>query len=306
MNIEATSTKITSTQNETSKTSSSSSNPAKDSKTSFKDELNVAKTEDSKQVEKENNETENASNTNDPNNAQNVKEGQKSAEQNNANQINKDTVNQEKIKTADNLENEIYNKSFKDLNSKILAINELKQGLNNDFKSNETVSKKDEKSIDKSSYCRTINMDNKDITFFLNLVDNQQMTAQNNQINGNSAMLNNAFTDVKTEATQQTVQVSATLLDALNESVKTNKPFRIDFDSDVAVIMKVDKNGVLSANFIPGSAAVENYLRNNIESLKQSFNDQNLPYNELTYSNREKQEQRQNNQSGKNKENQDE
>lgn len=301
MNVESTSSKITSTKTDKSSTSSTSSSPTKDAKTSFQDELSAAKTQDTKTEEQE---TTELANNKDANNTQNTKESQKAAEQNNANQIAKDQLNQEKTKTAEELEKELYNKSFKDLNSKIAAINELKKSYN--LNTSETSSKTDSKTTDKNTYCKTINMDNKDIKFFLNLVDNQQMSAQNNQINGNSNMLNNAFTDIKSEATQQTVQVSSTLLDALNESVKTNKPFRIDFDSDVAVIMKVDKNGVLSANFIPGSAAVENYLRNNIEALKQSFNEQNLQYNELSYSNREKQEQRQGNQSKNNKENQDE
>ena len=48
--------------------------------------------------------------------------------------------------------------------------------------------------------------------------------------------------------------------------------------------MRVDKNGNLNANFIPGDKAVEAYLRNNISYLKQRFDEQDLPYNELTYS----------------------
>lgn len=175
-----------------------------------------------------------------------------------------------------------------ELNSKIATINELKNSSNVKTQSNRI--KKDEKT-DKSNYCATIKMDNNDIKFFVNLVNNQQMTAQGAQANmANNPSLNN-FTEIKSEATQQTVQVSAALMDSINESYKTNKPFRIDFDSDVAVIMKVDKDGVLSANFIPGSAAVENYLRNNIPTLQQSFNNQNLPYNELSYSRQQKQDQ---------------
>lgn len=143
-------------------------------------------------------------------------------------------------------------------------------------------------------------MDNNDIMFFVNLVENRQMIAQNNPvINSN---INNNFTDIKSEATQETVRVSATLMDAINDSLKTNKSFRIDFDKDIAVIMRVDKEGVLSANFIPGSAAVENYLRNNIETLRQNFDNQNLPYNELSYKRQQKEEHQQH----QNKENENE
>ena len=73
--------------------------------------------------------------------------------------------------------------------------------------------------------------------------------------------------------------------------MKTNQPFRIDFDKDVSVIIKVNKDGSLAANFIPGDKAVEQYLRNNIASLRQRFDDQNLPYSELSYSNQNRQQQ---------------
>ena len=45
----------------------------------------------------------------------------------------------------------------------------------------------------------------------------------------------------------------------------------------------MDTKGKVSAEFIPGDKAVEMYLRNNISSLKQRFDDQNLPYNDIMY-----------------------
>ena len=75
--------------------------------------------------------------------------------------------------------------------------------------------------------------------------------------------------------------------------MKNNKPFRIDFDKNISVIIKVNKDGSLSANFIPGDKAVEQYLRNNISTLKQRFDEENLAYSELSYSNSNKREQRQ-------------
>ena len=91
-------------------------------------------------------------------------------------------------------------------------------------------------------------------------------------------------------------------MDKLSESMKTNQPFRIDFDKDVSVIIKVNKDGSLAANFIPGDKAVEQYLKNNISFLKQRFDDQNLPYSELSYSNsrQQQQERRKNNKENSN------
>ena len=80
-------------------------------------------------------------------------------------------------------------------------------------------------------------------------------------------------------------------MEKLSESMKTNQPFRIDFDKDVSVIIKVNKDGSIAANFIPGDKAVEQYLRNNISFLRQRFDEQNLSYSQLSYSNSRQQQQ---------------
>ena len=137
-----------------------------------------------------------------------------------------------------------------------------------------------------------INMSDSDANFFANLVQNTDMSMKSIATQINDAMANG------TEGIQQNVQVSTVLMDKLSESMKTNQPFRIDFDKDVSVILKVNKDGSLAANFIPGDKAVEQYLRNNISSLRQRFDDQNLPYSELSYSNSRQQQQRRQNRQG--------
>lgn len=135
-----------------------------------------------------------------------------------------------------------------------------------------------------------INMSDSDANFFANLVQNTDMSMKSiaNQINEQMAE--------GAQNIQQNVQVSSVLMDKLAESMRTNQPFRIDFDKDVSVIIKVNKDGSLAANFIPGDKAVEQYLRNNISSLRQRFDEQNLPYTQLSYSNsRQQQQQRRQN-----------
>lgn len=83
--------------------------------------------------------------------------------------------------------------------------------------------------------------------------------------------------------------------------MKNNQAFRIDFDKDVSVIIKVNKDGSIMANFIPGDKAVEQYLKNNIAFLRQRFDEQNLEYSQLSYSN-SKQQQQQNRKKEKNNE----
>lgn len=125
----------------------------------------------------------------------------------------------------------------------------------------------------------SINMSESDANFFANLVQNTDMSMKGimNQIEGELVQ--------NSQNVQRNIQVSSILMDKLNESLKTNRPFRIDFDKDISVIIKVNRDGSLSANFIPGDKAVEQYLRNNIASLKQRFDEENLPYSELSYSN---------------------
>lgn len=130
-----------------------------------------------------------------------------------------------------------------------------------------------------------VNMSDSDANFFANLVQNTDMSMQSIAANISDQMAEGA------QNIQKNVQVSSALMDKLAESMKTNQPFRIDFDKDVSVIIKVNKDGSLAANFIPGDKAVEQYLRNNIASLRQRFDEQDLSYTQLSYSNSRQQQQ---------------
>lgn len=275
--MEIKTTSATTKTSEAKSTSSSSTTATKDSSTSFKDELQAAKTQETKDSEAKAAE------------AKNTQDTQKASEDKATQEASK-TEAQTK-KDSEIADNKKITDPLKELNAQLATLNGIKGLYNPKTNSFEL---KAEESTNKKDYCASLKMDNKDINFFVNLVANQQMTAQTAQLNNAGLSSNNNFNEIKASATQKTVNVSATLMDAINESVKTNKPFRIDFGNDVSVIMRVNKDGQLSANFIPGSAAVEQYLRNNIESLRQSFDEQELPYERLSYSRQENKEQNQN------------
>ena len=143
--------------------------------------------------------------------------------------------------------------------------------------------KKDNDSI-KVDYS-SVKMDKEDAIFFTDLIQDTEKTLQT------------IVSYLQTEAEQKiqkvakNVKVSSTLLNALSEAVKTNQPMRIEFDKDVSIIIKIDKDGALNAKFIPGDKAVEEYLKQNILSLKQRFDEQEINYRDLSYSNRQKQNQ---------------
>ncbi len=139
-------------------------------------------------------------------------------------------------------------------------------------------------------FSNNISMTKGDADFFINLAQNNDVSMQN-VVSQAQTMLNQGA-DVK--EVKQNVQISQTLLNALNNARETNQPMRIDFDQNVSVILRIGKDGAISANFIPGDRAVEQYLRNNIENLKATFNENDLPYTDLSYSNRGSKQQKEN------------
>lgn len=134
----------------------------------------------------------------------------------------------------------------------------------------------------------TVNMTESDAQFFLNLTQTEgnDVSMQNVMVQAQTMVDNGAsVAEVK-----QNVQISQTLLNALSKARETNQPLRIDFDQNVSVILRIGKDGSIAANFIPGDKAVEQYLRNNISNLRAVFNENDLPYTELSYSNSSKQQ----------------
>lgn len=125
-----------------------------------------------------------------------------------------------------------------------------------------------------------------DAQFFINLSKTEDVSGQNVAMQAQNMIANGGdFAEVA-----QNAKISQTLLNALSNARETNQPLRIDFDQNVSVILRIGQDGALSARFIPGDKAVEQYLRNNIETLKATFRENDLPYSDLSYSNSSKQQ----------------
>lgn len=140
-------------------------------------------------------------------------------------------------------------------------------------------------SVDYSS----IKMSDNDAKFFSDLVNKTDMSAKSV-----AAEFQKVLNGGNVQQAQSTAKATAALIANLQESAKTHQPFRIDFDKDVSVILQVDKEGKINANFIPGDKAVEAYLRNNIDFLKQRFNEENIAYGDLNYSKSRQEREKQN------------
>lgn len=113
-----------------------------------------------------------------------------------------------------------------------------------------------------------------DAIFFVNLLN------QNNLINYSVENDKLSLSDTDNKK----IEATNALLNMLKTSFDTKKPIRLDFDKDVTVILKLDKEGKIRAHFIPGSSEVENYLKNNLVSLKRAFDEQEINYSSLSYS----------------------
>lgn len=126
-----------------------------------------------------------------------------------------------------------------------------------------------------------IAMNKNDVEFFANLVEN-------GAVDMNSV-----------RHAQKSSQVSKTLADMIAKSMQDNQPIRINFDNDISVIIKVSKNGKISADFLPSSQIAEAYLKENLPILKQRFDDNNIDYEELNHRKQEQQDDRNNRKKGR-------
>ena len=264
-------------------TSSQSQKTSSKSNSSFKDEMKKVSESENKEAEKTEQETEQKTEAVD--NKTDDKSNEQKDQEQNQNQTLKGEVNmvagqnqQLAMLNGQNLQNNNI-QTLLDANMQLSNITKMGSGLL-------------EAKVDYSN----INMSADDAKFFSDLVQNTDKTLQ--------GVVNDLKSGVEqnVQKAAQHVKVSSTLMTALNDAVKSNQPVRINLDKDVSIILKVDKDGALSATFIPGDKAVEEYLRQNISTLRQRFDEQELSYRDLSYS-RQKQNQEQNRRNNKENDN---
>lgn len=289
MGIEATSsTSVSSTSAATQSSAASSSDNAKKTSTdsSFKDEMNkVSKSEskkDDKKVEKSDDKVNAVSDKKDKEASKSDTNKTKEQDSNNLTLTGNVDANNVMDLTKMGALNSLNN-------ANAMLSNDIQQMINNTAQiSGISCASKVSGSIfsfgDDSK--NSISMTQSDAQFFINLTQNDTVSAQN-AVTQAQNMINNG---AEVSEVQQNVKISQALLDAINNAKETNQPLRIDFDQNVSVVLRIGKDGAIAANFIPGDKAVEQYLRNNIESLKATFNENDLPYTDLSYSNSSKQQ----------------
>ena len=142
---------------------------------------------------------------------------------------------------------------------------------------------------------QNLKMEKNDVMFFNKLVENnlkktEKPFSSEFEMNMNQLVANNSLNEsslqgsnFEIEATEKTQTVSKNLMNMLENAQKTNKPMRIDFDNNISVVLQVDREGKISAKFIPSDKVAEQYLKENIHSLRKSLESQEIEYNEISY-----------------------
>lgn len=135
-----------------------------------------------------------------------------------------------------------------------------------------------------------LSMDRDDAIFFANAIKGENYGFS---VNGQLLMENMVMTTDEISKTYKSAEVSKTLMNMLSSSQQTNQPVRIDFGNDISAVLRVSQEGKISAEFIPSDKIAEEYLKNNISYLQQTFERQEIPYTELSYKQRDKERQNQ-------------
>ena len=257
-------------------TTSSTQNTAKtQGKNSFDEELKNVETENSQEQEVQSETQNQAEETAQQETSDNETSQQQNNQQTNS-QTEVDAID-EKLSSADLLSLNI--KSLLDTQNELTHLNKT-------FKLSISTNEDLTKSIGETLNYTSVEMSENDANFFVDLVQKNETNVQNIVQEVQQAM------DFGTEQVQKTATVSKTLLNALQNSVKTGQAVRIDFGNDVSVVMRITRDGSIMANFIPGDKAVEEYLKNNIGFLKQRFDEEDIPYSQLSYSQNQQQQRR--------------
>lgn len=124
-----------------------------------------------------------------------------------------------------------------------------------------------------------------DIENIQNLANNPNFSVNINQINGfNNITINYNESGINYNA----LNFSQNLSEAMQKAYKSNQPIRIEVEKNTSVILKIDKDGKVSAHFISSDKAMEMLLRDHIYQLRDKLEKEGLPYKNLSYNQQSK------------------
>jgi hypothetical protein len=140
---------------------------------------------------------------------------------------------------------------------------------------------------DKESSLKISKIDQNDIEFLKKCSENPEINI--NSVNPQSAVVNYVINNNIEKTAEsglvsyKSLNVSKTLVNIIEYAHKTQKPVRLDFEGDSSVILKIDNEGKLTAQFISSDKAMENLLKNSLPQLRNKMDSEGLPYKEISY-----------------------
>ena len=144
-----------------------------------------------------------------------------------------------------------------------------------------------------------INLDNfkkKDIEFFRTCLENPSITLNN--LNTQNLQANFAVQNQNNEVSYKSFDISKGLFNLIDYSFKAQKPVRLDFNGNSSVILKMNIDGKLIAEFISNDKAMEYVLKSNIPGLRDKLDSEGIPYEEISYKDNSKNNDKRQNKGG--------
>lgn len=102
--------------------------------------------------------------------------------------------------------------------------------------------------------------------------------------------LGHSLQEQLTQSHYKSLGISKGLQQMLEQAYKMQRPLRVDLTENTSVILRLGKNGLVSAEFLPNSEAAELFFRQNLQELRNRLESKQLPYGEIIIRQRKQQQ----------------
>ena len=156
--------------------------------------------------------------------------------------------------------------------------------------------KEDLRSTDKDIRVNLDSLKKEDINFLTTCFENPSITLNN--LNFQNLQANLAVQNQNNQVSYKSFNVSKGLFNLIEYSFKSQKPVRLDFNGNSSVILKMNNDGKLIAEFISNDKAMEYLLKSSIPNLKDKLDTEGIPYEEIFYKDNSKNKDKRQNKGG--------
>lgn len=122
------------------------------------------------------------------------------------------------------------------------------------------------------------NLKKEDIVFLRTCLENPSI-----MLNAQNLQADYAVQNQNGQVSYKSFDVSKGLFNLIENSFKAQKPVRLDFNGNSSVILKMNNDGKLIAEFMSTDKATEYLLKSSISNLKDKLDTKGIPYEEIFY-----------------------